>query len=465
MMRQWRPATSQASGQTGSLPGGPGRAGAAPRQWAADVCGALAGAGFGVSVGSGLIKLTRGSLSAPGGLATTAGELAGLAGAYLLLIMVLLIARLPWLELSVGQARLLHWHRNLAPWAFGLIGGHVLFITLGYAQAARVNVARQVWVFIRNYPDVLAAIVGFGLLALAVITSWRRARARLRYETWWVVHLYTYIALALAFAHQIVTGASFVGHPLARAAWIVIWALTAGVVLVFRVVQPVARSIRHGLRVVEIREETPGVFSLICRGRKLDRLAVSGGQFFLWRFLTRQLWWQAHPYSLSALPQPPYLRVTIDGVGDQGKAVRALRPGTRIAIEGPYGALTPRARVAERVLLIGAGVGITPLRALLEDLPPSTDVTVLIRASTAAGVLHREEIAALVERCGGRLHELVGPRDQVRLDAAALRELVPDVARRDVYICGPDGFMAAMADAALRLGTAEHQIHQETFGF
>src|SRR3984957_8243350 len=422
MMRQPRPATSQAPGRA-RWP--PGRAGAAPRQWAVDVSGALAGAGLGVSVGSGVITLTHGSLSAPGGLATTAGELAGLAGAYLLLIMILLIARLPWLELSVGQARLLHWHRNLAPWAFGLICAHVLFITLGYAEAAQVNVARQIWVFIRNYPDVLAAIVGFGLLVLAVVTSWRGVRARLRYETWWVVHLYTYIALALAFAHQIVTGASFAGHPLARAAWIVIWALTAGVVLVFRVLQPVARSIRHGLRVVEIREETPGVFSLICRGRQLDRLAVSGGQFFLWRFLTRQLWWQAHPYSLSALPQPPYLRVTIDGVGDQGQAVRALRPGTRIAIEGPYGALAPRARIGERGLLIGAGVGITPLRALLEDLPPSTDVTVLIRASTPAEVLHRDEIAALVERCGGRLLELIGPRHQGRLAATPFRGVRP----------------------------------------
>lgn len=361
MMDQPRPAP----GQTRPWPGGLGRPGAAPRQWAVDVSGALAGIGLGVAAGSGIVTLTRGALSAPGGLATATGELAGLTGGYLLLIMVLLIARLPWLELSVGQARLLHWHRKVAPWAFGLICAHVLFVTLGYAQAAHVNVFRQVWVFIDNYPDVLAAIAGFGLLVLAVITSWRRVRTRLRYETWWVVHLYTYIALALAFAHQIVTGAAFVGHPLARIAWIVIWALTAGVVLVFRIGQPIARSVRHGLRVVEIREEAPGVFSLICRGRRLDRLAVSGGQFFLWRFLTWQLWWQAHPYSLSALPQPPYLRVTIEGMGDQGKAVRALRPGTRIAIEGPYGALTPRTLLADRVLLAGAGVGITPLRALL----------------------------------------------------------------------------------------------------
>jgi len=279
------------------------------------------------------------------------------------------------------------------------------------------------------------------------------------------VHLYTYVALALAFAHQIVTGASFVGHPLARAAWIVIWALTAGVVLVFRVVQPVARSIRHGLRVVEIREETPGVFSLICRGRKLDRLAVSGGQFFLWRFLTRQLWWQAHPYSLSALPQPPYLRVTVKGLGDSSRALSYVRPGTRIAFEGPYGAFTDHARLSDGVLLVAAGVGVTPLRALLEDLPRHADVVVIIRASTVADIVHRAELSALVEYRGGRLHEMIGSRHKLRLNARTLRHLVPDVAYRDVYICGPAGFDAEVTVAAQRLGVAQDQIHIEEFGF
>ena len=194
----------------------------------------------------------------------------------------------------------------------------------------------------------LAAMAGFGLLVLAGFTSYRIVRRRLRYETWWVVHLYLYLALALAFAHQIVTGVSFIGHPLVRALWIVVWAATAGLVLVFRVVQPVWRSLRHQLRVVEVRAEAPGVVSVVCSGRRLDRLAVSGGQFFLWRFLTRDLWWQAHPYSLSALPRPPYLRVTIKGLGDQSRAIARLRPGTRVAIEGPYGAFTHHARSSRR---------------------------------------------------------------------------------------------------------------------
>ena len=159
---------------------------------------------------------------------------------------------------------------------------------------------------------------------MAGVTSIRLVRRRLRYETWWVVHLYVYLGLALAFAHQIVTGVPFIGHPLTRAVWIAVWACTAGMVIVFRVAQPIWRSVRHQLRVIEVRDEAPGVVAVICQGLRLDRLAVSGGQFFLWRFLTRDLWWQAHPYSLSALPQPPYLRVTIKGLGDQSHAVRRL---------------------------------------------------------------------------------------------------------------------------------------------
>ena len=382
-----------------------------------------------------------------------------------MLVMLVLIARLPWLEVSAGQDRLIRWHRRVAPWAFGLIAAHVVLITLGYAQAAKTGVLRQLWSFLRSYPDMLATFAGFGLLLMAVVTSIGFVRRRLRYETWWVVHLCLYLGLALAFAHQIATGVPFIGHPVTRAAWIALWVVTVGVVVVFRIAAPVWRSLRHQLRVVEVRDEAPGVVSVICRGRRLGRLAVSGGQFFLWRFLTRDLWWQAHPYSLSAMPRPPYLRVTIKELGDQSRAIRWLRPGTRVAIEGPYGAFTRHARSCDRVVLIGAGVGVTPLRALLEDLPAGTNVVVIVRASSVRDLIHRHELATLVERGGGRLHEITGPRRRVRLDAQVLRRLVPDLVFRDIYVCGPEQFSADVVRAAMRLGAAQEQIHREAFGF
>jgi predicted ferric reductase len=382
-----------------------------------------------------------------------------------MLLMVLLIARLTWLERAVGQDRLVRWHRRVAPWALGLITAHIVLITLGYAQSSHTGALRQLWVFLSSYPDILASAVGFGLLVMVAVTSVRIARRRLKYETWWVVHLYTYIALSLAFAHQIVTGVSFVGHPLARAIWATAWASTAGLVIVFRVALPVARNLRHQLRIERVGEEAPGVYSIVCRGRRLDRLAVSGGQFFQWRFLTRGLWWQAHPYSLSALPRPPLMRVTVKALGDHSRAIARLKPGTRVFVEGPYGAFTQHAQATGRVALIAAGVGITPVRALLEDLPPSVDVAVVVRASAPEELVHRDELADLVERRGGRAFAVTGPRHKVRFDARALGHLLPDLAQRDVYICGPSGFTASVVSAARRLGVPKDRIHSEAFSF
>jgi predicted ferric reductase len=426
---------------------------------------ALAGTGFGAVVGEVITAESRGALSAPGGWLIAGGRLAGFTGAYLMLVMVLLVGRIGWFERAVGQDRLVRWHRRTSPCALGLITAHVVLITLGYAQSARSGALRQFWTFLSSYPDVLAAAVAFGLLVMVAVTSVRIARRRLKYETWWVVHLYIYLALALAFAHQVATGASFVGHPLARAIWTVAWVASAGLVLFYRFAVPLLRSARHQLRVERVKQEAPGVYSVICRGRRLERLAVSGGQFFQWRFLAPGLWWQAHPYSLSALPRPPMLRLTIKATGDHGQELLHQKPGTRVIIEGPYGAFTHHARATDGVALIAAGVGITPVRAMLEDLPYHVDVVVVVRASSSDDLVFREEVAALVDGRGGRAYAVVGPRETARFGARALARFVPDLAERDVFVCGPRGFTDSVIEAALALGVPKARIHHEAFAF
>ena len=252
-----------------------------------------AGAGLGATTALTIEAETLSQLTAPGGLATFAGNLTGMAGTYLALLMVLLVSRIPYLERVLGQNGLLAWHRRLAPWPISLLVAHAVFITAGYAQAASAGPWREVDTLILSYPDVLAATAGLALMCLAGVMSVRVIRQRVRREVWWTVHLYLYLALALSFAHVIVLGPSFVGHPVTQAVWSVAWAGTAGLVLAYRVGLPVVRSLRYRLRVADVRPEGPGVVSVICRGRHLDRLAVSGGQFFCWRFLTADMWWQA----------------------------------------------------------------------------------------------------------------------------------------------------------------------------
>lgn len=97
-----------------------------------------------------------------------------------MLIMVVLIARLPWPQSSVSQDRLVCWHRQLVPWAVGLITVHVALTTLGYAHTSTTGVLHELWVLVTSYRDMLAATVGFCLLIMAGISSYRHVRRHLR---------------------------------------------------------------------------------------------------------------------------------------------------------------------------------------------------------------------------------------------------------------------------------------------
>lgn len=429
------------------------------------VLAALAGLGLGITIALGITSESAGSLSAPGGLATAIGRMTGLLAAYAMVIVVLLVARVPPLERAIGQDRLVAWHRKLGPWPLYLLLGHAIFITVGYARAAHDGVLHQLGQLLWTYPGILDATVGSILLFAAGITSYRLARRRMKYETWWSVHLYTYLALFFSFSHQIDTGAAFVGHPLAREWWTAIWVGTLATVLAARIGLPVWRTLYHRLQVVEVIDEGPGTVSVVMRGRQLHHLPVAGGQFFQWRFLVPGMWWQAHPYSLSSVPDDNRLQITVKDLGDHSSDLARIHRGTRVAIEGPYGAFTPDARSGDKVLLVGAGVGSAPIRALLQDLPDHADVVVVLRASTRHELVLRDAIATEVQRRGGRMIELPGSRHHVPLDVAALRRLVPDVRRRDAYVCGPEAFTHALSRPLREAGVSDDRIHFESFAF
>ena len=437
-----------------------------PRRGVADAALVAGAVGLGASMTLPISQASIKAVTAAGGLATLAGDVTAMAGTYLLLIMVLLAARIPALERVMGQDRLIRLHRRLSSAPLLLLSAHAVLTTLGYAQAGHIGFWSGAGSLIMTMTWIFAAVVSYVMMMAIAGVSIRAVRRRLSYDTWWVIHLYTYLALAFSVPHQIIDGKSLVGHPLAQSLWTLLWLATAGVVVVYRLMLPIARSLYHRLEIVHVNVEGPGVYSLVVRGRHLDRLAVAGGQYFGWRFLVRGMWWHAHPFSLSAMPQPPYMRVTIKAAGDTTAAITRLRPGTKVAVEGPYGVFTDEARTRLKVALIGAGVGVTPLRALLEDMPSGVDVVVVQRASTREDLVHNGELASMVAGRRGRMVELVGRRFEHRLDDPAyLHHVVPDIATREVFLCGPAGFSSGVARAAGALGVGPEAIHAESFEF
>ncbi|MGY0064070.1 ferredoxin reductase family protein [Streptomyces sp. LZ34] len=389
------------------------------------------------------------------------GRLAGLYGALLMAFQLLLVARLPWLDRRIGMDRLTSWHRWVGFFVLWLLVAHAVFITFGYAEYSSLDPVSQLVDLAETVEGVLRATVALALIIMIGAVSARFARRRLAYETWHFLHLYTYLAVVLAFTHQVAVGTTFTTSSTAKTYWYAVWGVAFTSVFVGRLVLPLWRNLRHRLRVSAVVPESDNVVSVYITGRDLDRLPARAGQFFLWRFLTRDRWWQANPFSLSAAPDGTRLRLTAKTAGDGTAALRHLKVGTRVFAEGPYGAFTTLHRTRPDALLIAGGVGITPVRALLEELHGHAVLIYRVAANRDA-VLY-DELRELAHAKGAELHLITGPATPDRLAPRELASLVPDVADRDVYVCGPPGMTTAVLRTLGDLGVPKPQIHFERF--
>lgn len=417
-----------------------------------------------------------GGISDLGGWATalmSVGRIAGLWSAQLLLVQVLLMARLPWLENAYGRDRLVRIHRVVGFTSFSLMVTHVVVIIGGYAAGQWSAVLSTTWDLVTTYGGMLLAAAGTVCLVMVVVTSLRAARRRLRYESWHLLHLYAYLGVGLALPHQLWTGQEFLQSRTATIYWWALWAVTAVAVLVWRVALPLIRSTRHQLRVTSVVPESSDVVSVYLTGRRLDALPLEAGQFLNVRFLSGAGWTRSNPYSISAAPDGHSIRLTARLVGDGSRRMAAVPPGTKVTFEGPYGRLGERARHSRRVLMIGAGVGITPLRALAEGLDYAPGDAALIQRyrdeplfTDELGVLATErglQVAFLPGRRTNATSVLgplaTGPEDEV------LRAWVPDLAERDVFVCGPTPWTARVVKLCRAAGVPGDRIHTESFGW
>jgi len=431
--------------------------------WAALVMGA----GLGLTLALQMTTVRASDFNSVYAVVVSVSRLAALVGTYFAIVGIFLVARIPWVERGVGHDRLVTWHRTLGPWSLYLVGTHVLFILVGFAGEDSIPLYKELWQFLTQYEWMWFALAGFVLMILAGATSYKKARAKMSYETWWMVHILTYGAIAASFMHQVINGSMFIGHPLNRAYWTGLYIAMGASVIYWRFWIPFYRSWKVNLKVEKVVVEGPGVVSVIMKGNSMTSLNAQGGQFFGWRFLARGHFLMSHPFSLSAAPTKNHLRITVKDLGDHSRSLAMIKPGTRVFVEGPYGAFTAGRSTQPHVVLVGGGVGITPIRALMDEFKGGAQIDVVFRASREEDLVLKQEMDYIAENSGGsiRVHYLVGPRKNHPMDADSLKALVPTFADSDIYICGPEPLVSAVRKAAEDLGVPKNRFHDEAFAF
>jgi predicted ferric reductase len=392
----------------------------------------------------------------------------GLHTSLTMMFQLLLIARIPWIERRLGMDRLTVWHRWIGFTLFWTVLTHGTLIVLGYATLDGVSMFKTFGAL----AGVTASLLGMSAAAIVLfvgVTSIRLMRRKvLSYEVWHSLHILLYVAIGLGLVHQYLEPASFSERTISKVYWWTMWAIVLTTLFVGRVVMPIWRNVYHRFRVAAVVPESDNVVSVHVTGRNMDKLPFRAGQFCIWRFPGHFGVFQANPFSLSSAPNGRSIRLTAKAVGKTSAGLRQVPVGTRVFIEGPYGAFTSLHQIREASLLIAGGVGITPIRSLLEESVGS--VVVLYRVNTMADAVLLPELQALARDRGARLHVLTGRTGEGQppntpFEPQNLAALVPDIVHRDVFVCGPPAMTNAVLRTLRALNVPRLQVHSERFGF
>ena len=425
---------------------------------------------------------------------------------------MLLLARLPFLERLVGFDRLTIWHRWNGHAVLDLALAHVVFTVWGYAKLDGKSWFGEYWNWLTlpqgaaaasskigqlassaalgsagsgapkgclsltcapppaggatsPYPGIITATVGTALLLVVLVTSLVVLRRKLSYEWWYFVHFTAYAGIALAFLHMVPDGNDLHVDHVAGDYWISLFAFSLALVLYYRLLRPIVNTFRFGMRVSEIVEEGPGVISLRISGRNLDRLHTKAGQFYFWRFFAKGFWYTQHPYSLSEAPRDDSFRITVKNLGDHSAQARDDPDRDARVRRGAVRRLHRREPDQDKALLIAGGIGITPVRALLEQM--GGDLVALYRVMSKDDLVLSDELDKLGAERGVKVNYVVGDHASEEgrelLTPAHLKELVPDIAERDVYICGPVAMIDSVIPNLRNANVSRQHLHVERF--
>lgn len=395
------------------------------------------------------------------------GRLFGLLATFCALTQFVVMGRAGWLEPIFGLDRLAVFHRFNGYATILLIMAHAGLMVLTHAKLQ----GNTNFLSVYELPYVLLAGIAEVLFMVTVGISIYIVRKHLKFETWYAVHLLNYAAIALVPWHQLTNGGDFLTNPLFAQYWVALYIFAAITVLYWRFGMTAIKFWRHDFTVQKVVRETATATSVYIKANNLQKFKAKGGQFVLVRFLAPKFIWQEHPFSLSRLPDDQTLRITVRQLGDFTNMIPKLKAGTKVWVNGPFGAFTHEQQRTNKLLYIAGGIGITPIRSMIEDQARRSEqgnAVLLYGNRTLTDTIFSAELTKLGGQLMMPIYNVLSdqkdyPGEKGFIDGEKIKRLVPDVTARDVFLCGPPPMMWGIIKQLRTLGVPKGQIHYERF--
>lgn len=401
-----------------------------------------------------------------GDILSAIGRLFGLLLAFAVLLQLFLRSRISLLEKTVGFGFMNRIHKKNGYVVFVLLILHPLFLVLGYSQLVGNSLFTQLFLFLFTYQGVFKAFLALLIFLFVITSSIYMVRKKLPYELWYLIHLSTYIAILFAWDHQLTLGTDFAGNEWFVRFWYVLYIIVIGSILYWRIFRILFSFYTHKFFIAKVVKEATDTYSVYIEGKDLQKFHFIPGQFAFLRFLTKQTWFESHPFSFSQTNKHKSLRFTIKNSGNFTSIINQIPQGTNVLLDGPHGVFTLPEKPKRKLLFLAGGVGITPIRSLLE-YANQKDAVLLYANKVETDIIFKSELEELAKSIGFKIEYVVSrnPKYQGlkgRITIELIKQRVPDFMKRDIFICGPRVMIDELV-ASLSPVVSKSQIHTEVF--
>lgn len=371
----------------------------------------------------------------------------------------------PW-----GEDVIYHFHRRISLIAVALVVAHpLILIATGSDKLAPPETLADVPM------GAVFAVLSLGSVVTLVVMALWRVRLKISYELWHITHiLLALLAIGGGLLHMVGWGFYLI-DPMKRALWIGMTLFWIALLAYVRILKPLF-MLRRPYRVSEVRQERGDTTTLVMRPEGHAGFRFRPGQF---GWLT--LWGSpfkitGHPFSFSSSAEAADGRVemTIRKLGDFTNEIPKVPVGTRVYLDGPYGAFTT-GNPADMHVLIAGGIGITPMMSIIRTFADRGDKRPLILiygSKDWESVTFREELDVLAKRVDLTLvHVLSNPPEgwtgeKGRITVEVFkRHLPPNYAAHEYFICGPDVMLDAIEAALGEMKVPLAKYHSERYSF
>ncbi len=389
-------------------------------------------------------------------------RLFGLLASFCVLLEVLLMSRIPLFERNFSLEETVELHKLNGYLLLFMIVGHIVFMTVGYNVHSTDNLWQQFVTLNTGFEDVFKATIGTIIFFCATFLTLGFVRKHLNYELWYMTHLTVYFAILLTFLHQVSVGGDIVHHTWFKVFWFALFVAVFGLLAYYRFAKMFIHAWTYDFKVSRVEREAADTYSIYITGNDLQNFQFIPGQYASWRFLSGNLWFEAHPFSFSLEPGYNMLRITAKTKGDFSNKLLALKPGTKVLVDGPRGAFTSHLAKTKSVTLIAGGIGVAPFLSKIPGLlAAGKRVTLLYSVRNASSLAFKNELKEL-EGKGLIVYTFVSDTGQ-RITAPVLSKTV--TLQTTVFICGPDAMTKNMPIELMTLGLPKKNIITERFGF